>query len=372
MLNKLPILYKRTATGATQTWQIIVENNTFYTVEGQLNGALTQSKPTVCYGKNGGKANETSDESQALAQATAKQNKKLKTGYTTDINQIDTCRTYFEAQLAKKFVDFKDEIKYPVLTSEKLDGHRMVVTKDDIITRKGERYYSCPHISKMLIPFFAKYPEGVIDGEIYSMTVPFEKLASIVRKKKPTAAELAESERIAVLWIFDGVIDDQEEAFQTRFEKIKNAIRETVGDSKHYVFVENEVANCYEDVIKAHNNHVKKGMEGAMIRIPNAPYENKRSSNLLKFKMFIDTEYEILDVVEGQGDRSGMAGSLQLKLGDGRTFGSGIKGGFEYYKELLTQRASLIGKMATIRYQELSADGIPRFPVAVNIDRFDI
>lgn len=365
-------IYKRTKTGAIQTWVITVEGDGFYVTEGQMGGVLTTSKPTICKGKNIGKNNETTPNSQAIAEAVAKMEKKLKTGYTTDVKSIDSCMTYFECQLAKKYTDYQDDIKFPVLTSRKLDGHRMVVTKDNIITRKGETYLSCPHISKMLEPFFEMYPDGVIDGEIYSMTVPFEKLASIVRKKKPTAEELIESEKIAVLWIFDGILDDQNEGFKIRFEKVKNAIQNTVGKSKYYTFVENEVAKSHEDVIKAHNKYVAEGMEGVMVRIPNAPYENKRSKFLLKYKVFQDKEYKIVDVVEGQGNRAGMAGNLVLDLGDGRTFGAGIKGGEEYYKELLKNRKKLIGKLATIRYQELSADGIPRFPVAVNIDRFDI
>lgn len=371
-MKKYDIIYKRTKTSAVQTWQIIVEGNSYYTVDGQIDGVKSKSAPTVCKGKNIGKANETTDEQQAIAEAEAKMEKKLKTGYTTDIKNIDSCMTYFECQLAKKYTDYQDSIKFPVLTSKKLDGHRMIVTKENIITRKGETYLSCPHISKMLEPFFKKYPDGVIDGEIYSMTVPFEKLASIVRKKKPTAEELVESERIAVLWIFDGILDDQNEGFQTRFEKVKDAIKNTVGKSKYYTFVENEVAKSHEDVIKAHNKYVTEGMEGVMVRIPNAPYENKRSKFLLKYKVFQDTEYKIVDVVEGLGNRAGMAGNLVLDLGDGRTFGAGIKGGEDYYIELLKNKKKLIGKLATIRYQELSAEGIPRFPVAVNIDRFDI
>ena len=39
-------------------------------------------------------------------------------------------------------------------------------------------------------------------------------------------------------------------------------------------------------------------------------YESKRSKSLLKHKSFIDEEYTILDVVEGEGNKTGMVGSF--------------------------------------------------------------
>jgi len=56
---------------------------------------------------------------------------------------------------------------------------------------------------------------------------------------------------------------------------------------------------------------------------------------------------------------------------NGKTFGAGIRGDEEYYKELLTNKKKLIGKLATIRYQNLSEEGVPRFPIAVNIAPID-
>jgi DNA ligase-1 len=58
-----------------------------------------------------------------------------------------------------------------------------------------------------------------------------------------------------------------------------------------------------------------------------------------------------------------MVGRVTLKLPDGRTFGAGVKGGVEVNRFLLSQKDKLPGKMATIVYQNLTPDGIPRFPV---------
>jgi DNA ligase 1 len=85
----------------------------------------------------------------------------------------------------------------------------------------------------------------------------------------------------------------------------------------------------------------------------------------------LDGEYEILDVVEGIGNRSGMAGNFVLRLDDERTFKSNIKGSHSYLKELLSDRLTLICKMATIKYFNLTPRGVPRFPVAIAVRDYE-
>jgi DNA ligase 1 len=370
-MNKLPMLYKCNVNGAIQQWEMVVEGNTYYSIEGQVGGVLTQNKPTVCSGKNIGRANETTPESQALAEATAKWTKKVEKGFVEDITRAGDGPDFFECQLAHKFNDFKDKVVYPVLMSYKIDGLRMIATKDRLTTRNGKAFNSCPHILKILSPIFEKHPNWVIDGEIYSDKVPFEKIVSLTRKKKPTPEEISESEEYCQLWIFDGVIDNKQEGFATRFSIIKNEIKSIIGDNKAVKFVENEMANSYQDIVSKHDEYITQGWEGIMIRVPNSPYENKRSKNLLKLKNFLDEEFIIVDVIEGTGNRSGMAGNLIYNLPDGRSFSSSIRGGEVLYKELLANKNKYIGKKATVRFQEYTQDGMPRFPVTVTIDPMD-
>lgn len=368
---KFPVLYKRNTNGSINQWQVVVKGSEFWSIEGIKDGALTESKPTVCTPKNEGRANATTAEEQAIAEAQAKMQKKRDKGYTEDIKNVDTCKTFFSPMLAHKYKDYKNDLVFPVYVSRKIDGARLVARADGLWTRNGKKYVSCPHIAEILKPFFAAHADWVIDSEIYSHEVPFEQIMSLVRRTKPTAEELALSKKLVKIYVFDGVAGADDESFDTRFMAIKSAINETVGKSSAIVFVENEIANNHADINKAHEKYIAEGFEGVMIRIPKAPYENKRSKNLLKHKAFIDSEYTIVDVEEGKGNRSGMAGMLKCSLADGRVFGAGIRGGEAYYAELLKNRAKLLGKKCTVRYQELSADGIPRFPVAVAIDPID-
>jgi DNA ligase-1 len=121
------------------------------------------------------------------------------------------------------------------------------------------------------------------------------------------------------------------------------------------------------DVIKYHTIFTKAGYEGTMIRDPQMGYEiGKRSYSLLKLKDFVDAEYQIVDVVDGAGSDVGLA-IFELETTDGQRFNCRPEGTQENRADLYKNRKKLIGLYMTVRYQELSRDGIPIFPVGVAI-----
>lgn len=371
-MKQLPIIYKRNSNKSINQWQIIIEGNTYHSEEGILNGKITKSKLTIVKGKNVGRSNETTNEEQSYKQAESKFKRKIESGYTEDINKVDESKKFFAAMLAHKYLDFKDKIEFPVLASAKIDGARMIIQKSGLFTRNGKSYVSCPHIHELFKPLFEKYPDWVIDGEVYAHDISFEKVMSLVRKSKPTEDDIKESEKIIQIYIFDGVVNNKEEGFEKRFEMIRDEINNIIGKSKYINFVYNILIRK-EEVEDYHNRFVADGYEGLMIRIRGSKYENKRSKTLLKYKHFIDAEFKIIEIVEGKGNRSGMAGNIRLVMKNGKMFSSGIKGGEEYYKYLLENKDKFIGKLATIRYQNLSdKEQLPRFPVCVDINRSDL
>jgi len=112
------------------------------------------------------------------------------------------------------------------------------------------------------------------------------------------------------------------------------------------------------------------GYEGQMVRL-DAVYERKRSKTLLKRKEFVDSEFVILDVIEGDGNKSGMAASMLFRNPAGQEFNSNIKGDREYLRGLLRERGELLGKLATVKYFNLTPDGIPRFPYVIGIRDYE-
>ena len=85
------------------------------------------------------------------------------------------------------------------------------------------------------------------------------------------------------------------------------------------------ICETSEEIDVMYGEYTQAGYEGQMIR-QDAVYENKRSKGLLKRKEFITEEYEVVEVHEGQGNWAGYAKRLTLKMPDGTTFSSGIRG----------------------------------------------
>ena len=124
-----------------------------------------------------------------------------------------------------------------------------------------------------------------------------------------------------------------------------------------------------EDILKDwYEDYIDWGYEGQMVRL-DKPYENKRSKSLLKHKSFIDEEYTILGVEEGIGNKTGMVGSFIFESKTGKRFNSSPKFNWEECQRMWAERDQLIGKSATVKYFNLTPDGVPRFPYVIKIDR---
>jgi ATP-dependent DNA ligase len=351
-MTKLPTLYKYTTKGQVQEWTICIEDNTFYTIEGIKNGKLTTATPTICKGKNSGKANATTDEEQALKEAKAKWQKKIDKGYAEVLTDE---KKFFEPMLAESFkekdLDFKKKSYY---VQPKLDGARCILKKDKGTTRNGKIWKTIPHLYNM--------SEHILDGELYNHALKedFNTIMSLVRKDEPTE----EGKKLIQYWIYD--IPSVPGNFSDRYDALRKFIA-TEGNEK-YVLVPTYRVRSLDDIKKYHEEFLSLGFEGTMVRV-DAPYENKRTKSLMKYKDFKDEEYEIVEVIEGEGNRTGTVGKFRLKLDDQRTFDSNIKGDFNYLKDLLKNKDSLIGKKATVKYFNLTPAGVPRFPYVINIDR---
>jgi DNA ligase 1 len=91
-------------------------------------------------------------------------------------------------------------------------------------------------------------------------------------------------------------------------------------------------------------------------------YESRRSKSLMKRKEFFDTEYNVVAVEQGLGNWAGCVKRFVLYMpdGSGKTFEAGVRGTKEQLAELLKQP---VPDWATVRYPNLTPDGVPRFGV---------
>lgn len=374
-MNSLPKLYKRASSGATQVWSIIVDGATYYSMEGIEGGTISTNSPHICTPKSLGKKNEQTAEQQALKEATAQWTKKLEKGYCTDVSQIDSV-TFRKPMKGGKFVDYMDKVIYPVIVQDKLNGIRSQTDAARSYSTGGKTFYTVPHIMNELKPLFEAFPDAFIDGEFYNFKLRqhLNRLVKIVNvkilPKHLTPELLNESKEIVQLHLFDGYGFNgitKDTPYLERHAALVKLIKQF---NLEYVFVlPYEMMNSKEELDARMAINLSEGGEGLMIRYGKCPHKDGRSTQMLKYKHFDDDEFEVVDVQEGNGDWTGCAKRIVLKLhtpatNDTRdlTFNSNIEGGMEELKEVFDNRADWIGKMVTVKYQHFSEYGVPQLP----------
>ena len=396
MTKTLQTLYKIDTKGKLREWTMHIDGASFYAVKGLVEGKKTTDKATTTIAKNVGRSNETTPEAQAELQAQAKFQKKLDSGYA--LNEIDAqTKKFYEPMLAHNFKDCQDELvgKYPCYSQPKLDGIRCIVRKegDKLVgrTRNGKEIECIPHILKSLNGFFLAHPKAILDGELYNHDLRdnFNKITSLVRKQKPIQSSsmtdkafakkqteyqerLAEAEDTIQYHVYDAPrindVINENQSFDFRIDELKAKLM----TNKHIVLVETSEVYSLGNLNSLYNQYLEQGYEGQMVRKSLSSYENKRSKSLLKRKEFVDAEYKVVDIDVGNGNRSGTAKHLVCYCPKTkRTFNSNIKGSFDYLKEIYDNRAEYIGQMATIKYFQLTPDGIPRFPYAISFRNYE-
>lgn len=348
-------LYHKDSKGNIRVWWMEREGSRYRTASGIHGGAITYSGWNQCFAKNIGKKNETSAEQQAILEIEAQYKKKLARKYYE--NKEDAAGTkYIAPMLAISYKDYKKR-NFPVYVQPKLDGIRAVVTKDGIFSREGKPLLGVRHISAILEDFFQVYPEIILDGEMYNHELKddFNSLTSWVKKESEHSHKIQ-------FHVYD--IINEEMPFSARTMLLAQFMRNL---SHPWVYmVQTHLVMDEDQLDTIYARFLEDRYEGQMIRIPSGLYEGKRSKNLIKRKEFQDAEFPVVAIEEGKGNWAGMAKRVVCRLPDGRTFEAGLRGTQDENRQLLARWiAEHKPKFATIRFQNLTPDGIPRFGVAV-------
>lgn len=371
-VSGLPVLYSRRSDSGCQTWRIEVEGCQFRMISGTKNGAETASEWTVCKGKNIGAKNETSPEAQALKEAQSRWQKKVDSGYKVDEADIDIAG-HFEPMLAHDYKKNIAVVTFPIYVQPKLDGMRCVARKDGLWSRNGKPILAAPHIFEAVSKLFEAEPRLVLDGELYAdkLAGDFNKVISLAKKSKPTADELAESATHLEYHVYDLFYPHQPTMnFSERSRSVETFLRAL--DRPCLRVVPTILAGTQSELDEIYGTWLERGYEGQMLRL-DTPYESKRTTALLKRKEFCDEEFMLVDVTEGKGNRSGMAGRCHFTTAAGVAFETGIRGNRDFYRRLLQEKEALKGKLCTVRYQNMTpgSEPKPRFGVVTGIRDYE-
>lgn len=267
--------------------------------------------------------------------------------------------------------------------SRKINGIRTLVYFDGkeihTASRGGAINYDfvLDHIihNPVLVDYFTKYPDLIFDCETYKHGWTLNKISGICRTQK-TAYDGEPLE----LYVYD--IVDVNKTFEERLQ-ILNRIQQDLNlsfiperdwdenDLKIQI-VPHVLISGWDNMKKLHDEWVSEGWEGVVIRDPNVTYKpGGRGNQMLKIKNYIDAEYKIIGLTEGLREEDMC---FLMETPEGQQFNCkpmGDRAQKKWYREHIDE---LIGKMATIKYFEMSGkegSQIPQQPVMISIRDYE-
>lgn len=364
----LQTLYKLTANKTVNQWTIFVEDNCYWTEFGKVGGAIQKSEKTICYGKNIGKVNATTDNEQAILEATAIWRRKQDMeNFVLDVESVDEI-SFQPPMLAKVYNKvYNEKMKF---IQPKLDGIRCNISinpdgSTKAISRRNKPFASTKHIEDELVPFLAGHPSIHLDGELYNHELhdDFNKIVSLVKKQKIKEDDRKEIESTVKYYVYD--LWDEENPNLSFSERL-HIINVHLGALENVVIVPTFAVHSSAEVDNWFLDFIGMGYEGAIIRL-DAPYEHKRSNNLLKYKEFKDDEFEVIEVNVGKNET--IAESVTVKLKNGNLCNATLSFSDEKCKEILENKEKYVGSIATVRFFGYTADEMLRFPVVKSFNR---
>ena len=367
-------LYKRDSKGKIRQWNGWVEAGQsgrwlMYVETGLLDGNKVKNRPKIYYA---GKQNRDA-KGQAIFELESKINKKRDEGYFDTIQEAQDTLVILP-MLALDFNKRSHNIDYPAIGQRKFDGVRSMasINPDGSVSLKSRKGKEFPHMNhlRQQVASLKGIPDGAfLDGELYSDTLTFQEVVGLVRRESLKAGDEDKLKQISYR-LYDMLDPNNRDAgFQDRYDTLKTILGST--PPKNLILTKNFEINDKAEVKPLHDQFVKEGYEGIMIRNKDGEYGiNKRSKNLQKFKEFYDQEFQIVGYEEGTGNDAGtVIWVCMTEQGD--LFKARPKGTREERTEYFQKGDDFIGATLTVRYFEMTDDGIPRFPVGVAIRNYE-
>lgn len=279
----------------------------------------------------------------------------------------------FECMLANKYFDHQNAVDGKVFAiTEKFDGIRCIAmlrkgSRPVLYTRQGQVIEGLVDIESELQDLINEHSFNtfMLDGEL--LIDNRDRFESKEQYKQTTKIVRKDGEKHGITYhVFDCIRNNNSQMpYSSRRAILSYYISSTVQQHISLVPVAYE-GNDQNEIIYHLNKQRSLGHEGVMINILDAPYEYKRTNNLLKCKVMQDADLEIIGFQEGNGKFAGTLGALIVEYkGNEVGVGSGLSQADR--EEIWSKQKKYMGRVATIQYFEETKDanGKPsiRFPV---------
>ncbi len=187
-------------------------------------------------------------------------------------------------------------------------GVRAIYQCGKFHSRGGKPFGGLEHITTALQSHLND-GDIVLDGELFSYTLPFEQLVGTIKKVKKSSEDINKIEQHVIYLVFDVV--DQNKTFKERFAVLSTLTREKYGwgnkdSGSKVVLVTTKLCENKNNVEEQYEEAMRDGMEGLVLRNSDGLYRPKyRSLHVQKLKNFESDEFVVVDFKEGSGSDSG-------------------------------------------------------------------
>jgi DNA ligase-1 len=277
--------------------------------------------------------------------------------------------TIFKPMLATDAV--LEKLRFPLLASPKLDGVRAIV-RNGVVYSRSNKPIPNKYVQGQL-NIFEHYDGELIVGSPTSETVYRDTVSNVMSHDK-FDFELS-------FLVFDH-IGNQTQPYKFRAEQIEQ------GSPRVRTHTQSMV-HSLEELITYEEECLELGYEGLILRDPNAPYKNGRSTvnegYLLKMKRFVDAEATVIGFEErmrndnektvnelGRSKRSshqagkfgrGDLGALVCRTAGGIEFNIGTGFSDSERADIWGSRDQLLGNIAKYKFFPIGQKEAPRHPV---------
>lgn len=383
----------------------------YYTAYGAGCLKTKSSETHVSVGKSIGRSNETSPLMQAMADCGSAFNLKMKKGFrqagfedapvapnvVPNTDDAAAAANHADALAAMKLYPMalqpwkhSGKIVFPAYVQPKLDGVRCVARLlpggDSVLleSRGGVALGGFDVITSQLLSVYREgglSPTARVDGELYLHGTDLQEISGVARRVSAPKVVLpgSLSKEDLLFFMFD-MFDPATPLAPTsdRLSTLQRAMVRSTGQAgSRLVLVESDLVESMEESDDMFERLTLEGYEGVVYKNQAARYEfspdrEKRSMNFIKRKIQCADEFIIRDFTHGKGKHASCV-VFVLETAGGLRFSMVTLGSIEYREELLRRCredfSAFRGKLATVKYDALSSDGVPLRGQIVEVDR---
>lgn len=278
----------------------------------------------------------------------------------TDLPEINTNQDGVVKPMLCKVYEASDKKSQNItwLASRKLDGLRcFIYMKDGELhtASRGGQNYDVASTYILQDPFirdvFEKSPKLILDGELYRHGWNLQKISGLGRLES-----LHEDHKQLKFYCYD--IVNEKMLFKHRWDLLKSF---NVPHDSLLTIVEHVEVSGDDNINALHDAWVSEGYEGLVLRNPNELYKpGGRDRRMQKVKKFTDGEFKVIGFTNGLRPEDFVFNCLTSDNKEFEAKPIGTREQKEWYMEHMDE---LIGKFATVKYFNITPDGIPNLPV---------